>query len=48
MICECFSEGIKNVVYQHGNEWTIKHAITWQKFLTLITNQFSSLTINSL
>jgi hypothetical protein len=47
VICESFSECIKNVVYQHGSDWTIKHAITWQKFLSLITNQFSSVTISS-
>jgi hypothetical protein len=34
-------------MYQNGSEWTIKHAITWEKFLNLITNQFSSLNISS-
>jgi hypothetical protein len=29
-------------MYTNGSDWTIKHAITWQKFLTLITSQFSS------
>jgi len=27
-------------MYQHGNEWTIKHESTWGKLLGLITNQF--------
>jgi hypothetical protein len=34
-------------MYQNGSEWTIKHALTWEKFLTLITNQFSSASKNA-
>jgi len=29
-------------MYQNGNEWTIKHELTWMKLLNLITNPFFS------
>jgi hypothetical protein len=28
------------VVEKNGSQWSIKHALTWEKFLALITNQF--------
>lgn len=40
MLCASFIECLKNLVYQNGNEWTIKHELTWMKLLSLITNQF--------
>ncbi len=42
MLCDSFIECLKNVMYQHGNEWTMKHEITWMKLLNLITNPFLS------
>ena len=33
-------------MYQNGSEWSIKHALTWEKFLNLITNKFSAATKN--
>lgn len=40
MLCESIIECFKALMYQHGNEWTIKHESTWGKLLGLITNQF--------
>jgi hypothetical protein len=42
MLCVSFIECLKNLMDQNGNEWTIKHEITWMKLLTLMTNQFLS------
>jgi hypothetical protein len=42
MLCASFIECIKDLMYRNGNEWTIKHELTWMKLLTLITNQFLS------
>ncbi|CAF0793194.1 unnamed protein product [Rotaria sordida] len=42
IICECFIDCLKNLMYQNRNEWTIKHELTWIKLFTLITNQFIS------
>jgi hypothetical protein len=42
VICESFLESLKNLMYQNGNEWTIKHELTWTKFYILTTNKFVS------
>jgi len=42
MLCVSFIECLKNLMYQNGNEWSIKHELTWMKLLNLITNQFLS------
>lgn len=47
MLCVSFIECLKNLVYQNGHEWTIKHEMTWMKLLTLLTTPFLSSQINS-
>jgi hypothetical protein len=42
MLCAAIIECLKNVMYQNGNDWTIKHEMTWMKLLNLITNPFLS------
>jgi hypothetical protein len=42
MLCVSFIECLKNLMYQNGNEWTIKHELTWTKFYILTTNKFVS------
>ncbi|CAF0726369.1 unnamed protein product [Adineta steineri] len=42
VICESFLESLKNLMYQNGHEWTIKHELTWTKLFTLTTNKFLS------
>ena len=40
VICECFIECLKNAMYHQEIEWTIKHELTWMKFLSLISAPF--------
>lgn len=47
ILIDSCGECLKNMMYQNGTEWTVKHAITWQKLLTLMTNQCSTGTNSS-